>query len=253
MKMSRPQLCLVLVLVIIISSVICLSLDGQSAPLNNIKSLDNYASSKQNFDTFSSGDSEPVQRDQSEDDQFPPVDYIQPIDQSGTLDEDFEDFIDLLPVNSIKNISVNYYKKDPQIRSIVKFIKSDEFIRIRNNIFGIIELQDIFNYLKDIGVNFKDTTKYLKKRFEFNEHIQDYELSNDGVGGVDAYLEEIFSIFPQTEIVMLFLEKVDASQKFASFAQDVQKLVFYIDRLKVRNFFLYILLSEYDNYNLNNQ
>lgn len=244
MKMNRPQLCLVLVLVIIISSVICLTLDGQPSSNNSNATLDNYVTSSKNIDTFSSGDSEPIQGDQSEDDTFS-YDYIQPIvEQSVSLEDDFEEFIDLLPVNVIKNISVQFYRKDPEIRSIIKFIRSDEFKKIRNNIFGITELQDLFNYLKDIGVNFKETTKYLKKRFEMDPISENDEfLSDEGMGGVDAYLEEISSFFPQTEMVMLFLEKVSSSQRFSDFAQNAKKLSFYIDQLKVNiikfnNFFL---------------
>lgn len=90
------------------------------------------------------------------------------------LQKDFEDFLQLIPYGEVKNISVKYYRKDLEIRSIVNYMKGREFIHIRNNIFGLREVQDFANYLKDCGVNFVQLVNFVKRLIGDFDH---YDLT----------------------------------------------------------------------------
>lgn len=93
--------------------------------------------------------------------------HVAPIShyQSGresALHRDMCEFLSVIPIDDIRNLSKHFYANDEQMRESYDYLRSEGYKRIADSLSQITILKKFTGFLNDTGVNFAD----LKKRIE---------------------------------------------------------------------------------------
>lgn len=157
--------------------------------------------------------------------------------KSKNLQKDFDDFFNYISIKEIKNITYAYYVSDNDMKLVINFTQTNEFIQVRNNIFALKPVQEFIIYLKSIGVNFAHIFNKIRTiwRESYPYTIDDAtELPADELDGMDSYLNDVQSILPQDQLFVLFFEKMEESVEFSRFIEVLGSAEFdrHVQRLK---------------------
>ncbi|XP_031633159.1 protein G12 isoform X1 [Contarinia nasturtii] len=145
------------------------------------------------------------------------------------LNDDVNDFIELVPKAEIKAKIEEYYRNDMDVQHIFEYMHGKEFIELRKNILELPDVKETLQYLNKNGLNAKSLIRKLDHRLGVSK-IRSSQLAfnpqtqfgtNTTIGGLNGLVEDVLALLPQDEIFMLFFEKLDSSPKFATFVQSI--------------------------------
>lgn len=80
------------------------------------------------------------------------------------LNEDVNDFIEIIPKSEIKAKLDEYYRNDMDTQHIFEFMHSKEFQEMRRNILDMADVKDILQYLNRNGLNVKGVVRKVDNR-----------------------------------------------------------------------------------------
>jgi hypothetical protein len=92
--------------------------------------------------------------------------HVAPINhyQSGrenTLHRDLCEFIKVIPIDDIRNLTRHFYANDATMRDSYDYLRNEGFRKISQSLSQISMLRKLYGHLNESGVNFAE----LKKRF----------------------------------------------------------------------------------------
>jgi hypothetical protein len=93
--------------------------------------------------------------------------HIEPINhyQTGrenTLQRDLSEFVSVIPVEEIRNLTRHFYANDEAMRQSYDYLRNEGLRKIADQLGRISILKKFVGYLNDTGVNFAE----LKRRLE---------------------------------------------------------------------------------------
>lgn len=80
------------------------------------------------------------------------------------LNEDVNDFIELIPKSEVKAKIEEYYRNDMDTHHIFEFMHSKELQELRRNVLDMAEVKDILQYLNRNGMNIKSVVRKVDNR-----------------------------------------------------------------------------------------
>lgn len=80
------------------------------------------------------------------------------------LNEDVNDFIEIIPKSEIKAKIEEYYRNDMDTQHIFEFMHSKECQELRRNILDMADVKDILQYLNRNGMNIKGVVRKVDNR-----------------------------------------------------------------------------------------
>lgn len=127
-----------------------------------------------------------------------------------TLSDDLEDFVDLIPVDDIKDIWNKHLENDPAIAAVVYYMQQPLWGAILEASLIQPAAQEFVKYLTDSGV---DVLTFLDW---FETTINNIELTVDPDKGssLRPFLDEVESILPVDKLVDLLFDKLQNSVDF---------------------------------------
>lgn len=136
-----------------------------------------------------------------------------------SLQDDFEDFIALIPVSKLKEI-VCYYKNDPEVQLLINYLRSDEFSDLVTEIRKKEEWKDFKNYVNEAGVNIE---KLIALIYDFITRSFCGDASANS-RSLNDLLEELKAALPVDEIKALFYDKLQNSADFSDFVSAISNV-----------------------------
>lgn len=85
------------------------------------------------------------------------------------LQNDLNDFLDLIPGDEIKAKIEEYYRNDMDLHHIYEYVGSKEFNEMRKNIFDLQDVKDVLQYLHRKGFNFRILVRKIGHRIGVNK------------------------------------------------------------------------------------
>nr|CAD7207131.1 unnamed protein product [Timema douglasi] len=148
------------------------------------------------------------------------------------LSDDFQDFIDLIPVDKIKAIFLDYISNDAEVQAALEYLQSDEFRLLIEKVNASEEAIDLYDYLYKAGIDI----------YTFVNNINDYlglpniepeTRSLPSKRTFREFLDKIEAILPMDDIIALFKEKQQSSPDFAAFVKKISSPEFhaFVDRM----------------------
>lgn len=75
---------------------------------------------------------------------------------SNNLQNDINEFIDLIPITEVKKKLLEYYKNDRDVQQIYDYGNGKEFLAMKKRLLDVKEINEFQQYLNDIGLNIKE-------------------------------------------------------------------------------------------------
>lgn len=72
------------------------------------------------------------------------------------LQNDINEFIDLIPIAEVKKKLLEYYKNDRDVQLIYDYVNGKEFQAMKKKLLDVREIKEFQQYLNDIGMNIKE-------------------------------------------------------------------------------------------------
>ncbi|XP_055608935.1 protein G12-like isoform X2 [Uranotaenia lowii] len=155
---------------------------------------------------------------------FPVQRHIQE-QPSHQLQQDIMDFIDLVPFDDVHSLMQYYYHYDPEVESAFDYVSSEDYSQIKVEIMKLNEVRDFRRYLDGIGFSVEVVWKELTERFQVDDifaepddSIRSLNLTTHGLNGM---VDDILALLPQDEIILLFFDKLETSNDFSYFFEQI--------------------------------
>lgn len=80
------------------------------------------------------------------------------------LNDDVNDFVDLIPKAEVKAKIEEYYRNDMDVQHIFEYMHGKEFLELRKTILELSDVKDILQHLNKNGLNVKSILRKLDNR-----------------------------------------------------------------------------------------
>jgi Insect allergen related repeat, nitrile-specifier detoxification len=92
---------------------------------------------------------------------------VQPIQHvanaGGSLQSDFNEFLSIIPVDDIRNLTKFFYANDAQMRNSYDYLRDKGFGRVVAAMSELSLVKKFSSFLNDTGVNIAEMSKRMKK------------------------------------------------------------------------------------------
>lgn len=129
-----------------------------------------------------------------------------------SLQDDFKEFLALIPVEELKQITCSY-KDDAEVQLAVQYLRSEEFAGLVAAVREKETWVEFKDYLNDAGINVEVVIGFIHNLI-VNGVCDSVALSR---GGLKDLLNDLKSAIPVNEIKALFQDKLQNSADFQEF------------------------------------
>ncbi|XP_062541983.1 uncharacterized protein LOC134209980 [Armigeres subalbatus] len=148
---------------------------------------------------------------------------------SRTLEDDLQDFLNLLPVDKLTDLVVRYFTTDKEFQEAFAYLQGAEFAAVWNQFFALKEVKDVLNYLEEAGLAVYDLLNQVADFLGLN-HVTPKGVKSLRAGGLSGFVDDALALLPLKELKALYEEKLKTSPEFKAlfdklFSSDFQKLV----------------------------
>ncbi|XP_053687122.1 protein G12-like [Sabethes cyaneus] len=146
---------------------------------------------------------------------------------SRTLQEDFDDFVALLPFEDIVAVAMRYFLTDKEVQAAVQYITGPEFAAVWDQVFALKEVLDILDYLEEAGVRAYDAVNELADLIGVKPVKPSLMIRQAvSIRGLNDLIEEVLALLPKEELLALFEQKMETSAEFKAFFEKLQSTEF---------------------------
>ncbi|XP_062704439.1 uncharacterized protein LOC109430558 [Aedes albopictus] len=156
--------------------------------------------------------------------QLPTIRHIEE-QPSHHLQQDIMDFIDLVPFDDVQTLMQYYYHYDTEVENAFDYVSTEDYSQIKLEIMNLSEVQSFRRYLDGIGFSVEQVWKDLCLRFDVedvfvepDDTIRNLNLTTRGLNGL---VDDILALLPQDEIILLFFDKLETSNDFSYFFEQI--------------------------------
>ncbi|XP_029172515.1 protein G12 [Nylanderia fulva] len=143
----------------------------------------------------------------------------------GELHKDIQEFLDLIPVEEVIAITLQYYEEDDEFQSMVEYFQTDEFKDLVEAVENMKEVKKLMDYIHDAGIDIYKMVNMLNDVLDL-DHLTppDYAaVTKQKIsGGIRGYVDDILAILPADELNDLYEDKLENSPAFAKFVKQLE-------------------------------
>lgn len=133
-----------------------------------------------------------------------------------TLEEDFKDFLALIPETQIRDIAKKYLATDLEFQAAVTYLQGEEFSKLVKDVRKMEAVKEFEKYLMDAGIDIEAVLKYL------HDLITDVQPTIEAQPrSLKGFLEEVKKTIPTGKMIKLLMDKMKNSSAFQEFFKKV--------------------------------
>ncbi|KXJ80730.1 hypothetical protein RP20_CCG023481 [Aedes albopictus] len=140
------------------------------------------------------------------------------IPDSRALKDDFQDFADLVPVDKLVGVALQYLVADKEFKEFFSYLQGAEFSAVWDQFFALKEVKDVLNYLEDADLAVYDALNTVAD-FLGLHHVKPTVKSC-----LTGFVHEVFDLLPLKKFEALFEEKLKTSPEFKAFFDKLRNL-----------------------------
>lgn len=126
------------------------------------------------------------------------------------LEDDYYDFLKILPVEKIREISRRHIETDPEYQVVVSYIHSPTWKALVNEINSKVQIKKLYSFCKSAGLDLNEVIKFIYDLFVgFPPPKNQF-----GTRSIRQFADEIKAVFPVETFVELYKEKLQNSHDF---------------------------------------
>lgn len=131
---------------------------------------------------------------------------------AATLEDDFKDFIALIPEKQIREIANKYMATDPEFQAAVVYLQGKEFSALVNEISEKKAVKEFKQYMIDAGIDVEAVLEYINSIIVGAQPTVKIEPRS-----LKGFLEEVKKTLPIGKFIKMFLDKMKSSPAFKDF------------------------------------
>ncbi|XP_076677998.1 protein G12-like [Andrena cerasifolii] len=134
---------------------------------------------------------------------------------TGALADELQKFVDIVPLDKMVSVLLEYVSEDTEVQTIIAYLKSPEFKNLVIDVEALPEVYDLINYIQNAGVD----AFYLVNKA--NAFLGIPALKKPGAqvygitGGVRGLIDDIKALLPKDKIKALYQKELANSKVFA--------------------------------------
>ncbi|KYQ59195.1 Protein G12 [Trachymyrmex zeteki] len=145
----------------------------------------------------------------------------------GELRHDIQDFIDLVPVEKVVQITLQYFTEDKDFQRMIEYFRSEGFKQLVKDVEDLPEIKILMDYVHNAGIDIYKMVNQLNSALKLPPlTAPSYIVSTYITGGIKGFIQDILNVLPRQQLKDLYEKKLTDSKAFAEF----------ITQLKSENF-----------------
>lgn len=146
-----------------------------------------------------------------------------------SLQDDFNEFVELLPFDEIVDVSINYLLNDKDVQQALQYLYGPEFSSIWDQVFALKEVRDVLDYLELAGVEAYAFFNDIAALLGLGQIKPAAKISLPppaGTRGLNDFVDDLLALLPKDELFALFEHKLETSAEFRAFFETVKSTDF---------------------------
>ncbi|KAG7187706.1 hypothetical protein KM043_016762 [Ampulex compressa] len=143
----------------------------------------------------------------------------------GELAKELQDFLDLIPVDDVVVVVLEYLAEDEEFQNAVEYLQSVEFQQLARDVEALPEIKELMNYIQKAGVDIYFLVNELNK-FIGIEEITPPQMALFATlkitGGIRGFVDDVKALLPLDKLEELYNYKLKNSKVFANFIAQLQ-------------------------------
>ncbi|XP_071561457.1 protein G12-like [Temnothorax nylanderi] len=142
----------------------------------------------------------------------------------GELHKDIQEFLDLMPVEQIFAITVQYYQQDAEFQRMVAYFQTQGFKQLVLEVEHLPEIKVLMDYIHNAGIDIYQIVNLLNKVLGLPPLTPpSYAYAGTQIsGGIRGYVDDILAILPRAQLDALYEKKLRESPAFAEFIRQLE-------------------------------
>ncbi|XP_063986109.1 uncharacterized protein LOC135167154 [Diachasmimorpha longicaudata] len=135
------------------------------------------------------------------------------------LRDDLAEFVDLLPVDELVKVVLEYMVHDQETQETLQYIRSEEFKNIVRALDRIPEYNAILKSLDAAGLDIYELIEIIHKFIGLDDKHPSLWSGVSGKPGISGLIGKLKELLPYPQIKQLYYFKIENSKAFADFVQ----------------------------------
>ncbi|XP_011863051.1 PREDICTED: uncharacterized protein LOC105559404 [Vollenhovia emeryi] len=141
----------------------------------------------------------------------------------GELHKDIQEFLDLMPVEKILEITVQYYTQDTEFQNMIKYLQSEGFKQLVKDVEALPEIKVLMDYIHNAGIDIYKMVNMFNSALGLPPLTPpSYAIGVQITGGLKGYVQDILAILPKQQLQDLYKKKLETSKAFADFIKQLE-------------------------------
>nr|ABV44704.1 PpMVP1 [Phlebotomus papatasi] len=136
---------------------------------------------------------------------------IQQLPTNTGLQQDFEDFLALVPVDDLVKLGVDYLMNDKEFQATFAYLQGTEFAKVWEKFFKVKEVKEVLKFVEDAGL---DVFAFLNEFGHFFNLPPVNPIHSRRGTGLTGFVNDALALLPKDKLVALFEEKLQTSPEF---------------------------------------
>ncbi|KAG5332150.1 G12 protein, partial [Acromyrmex charruanus] len=134
----------------------------------------------------------------------------------GNLHKDIQEFIDLVPIEKVIQITLQYFTEDEDFQRMIKYFRSEGFKQLVKDVEALPEIKVFMDYIHNAGIDIYKIVNELNSALKLPPLTPpSYFIGTYITGGINGYIQDILAILPQQQLRILYEKKLTTSKEFA--------------------------------------
>lgn len=147
---------------------------------------------------------------------------------SGPLYEDIQYFMDMIPMNDVKVLTIMYAARDSEFQMLLRYMETNDFKELMKEIEAIPEFHTFAKYLQDKGVNVYNSLNKLNKLVNIPPFKPLFGIDRNTAidvsitGGLKGYFDDVKSHVDYDLFIHGYVFKMRTSPAFRDFVKQLK-------------------------------
>ncbi|KYN35782.1 Protein G12 [Trachymyrmex septentrionalis] len=133
----------------------------------------------------------------------------------GELHPVLQEFLDLVPVKKVVQITLQYYIEDKDFQKMVEYFRSEGFKQLVQDVEALPEIKVFMDYIHNAGIDIYKIVNDLNSALKLPPLTAPSYFGTYITGGINGYIQDILNVLPRKELRDLYEEKLTTSKAFA--------------------------------------
>ncbi|CAK9802909.1 Protein G12 [Anthophora plagiata] len=148
---------------------------------------------------------------------------------NGALADDIQDFANILPLDDMVAILLEYIAEDAEFQKVITYLQTPEFKNLVSDLEAMPEVKNLMDYTQKAGLDVyylvNKANRYLGLK-ELTPPATFAKVNYKITGGIRGFLDDIEAIIPVEKVRALYNQKLATSKVFADFVAQLKSPAF---------------------------